>query len=114
MGDKDVWLGIDVAKGTFHAALACGEVSPRAWPKFAHAEFPHTELGMRRLLRWLGGQGVSPLGLGGVCVEATGRQLRNTSSAKRFVMFWSLLLRGNTFSWVQSPSRSVGTGPRRA
>ena len=73
MGDKDVWLGIDVAKGTFHAALACGEVSPRAWPKFAHAEFTHTELGMRRLLRWLGGQGVSPLGLGGVCVEATGR-----------------------------------------
>lgn len=73
MGDKDVWLGIDVAKGTFHAALACGEVPPRAWPKFAHAEFPHTELGMRRLLRWLGGQGVSPLGLGGVCVEATGR-----------------------------------------
>jgi len=41
-------------------------------------------------------------------------KLRNTSSAKRFVMFWSLLLRGNTFSRVQSPSRSVGTGPRRA
>lgn len=73
MGDKDVWLGIDVAKETFHAALARGESEPRAWARLPHADFAHSEQGVRDLLRWLEAQGARPADLDGVCIEATGR-----------------------------------------
>lgn len=71
--DKKLWLGIDVAKNTFHAAVDRGDTGPHAWARLSHADFAHTSQGMQDLRRWLAEQGVKAGKLGGVCIEATGR-----------------------------------------
>lgn len=67
---KHVWLGIDIAKETFHAALADAETMARNWNKLPHADFPHSAEGLKLLAQWVNKQdGI----IDGVCMEATGR-----------------------------------------
>lgn len=67
---KQAWLGIDVAKATFHAALAGDDALPRDWNKLPHADFAHSADGMKDLAQWVKKQGIA---VDGVCIEATGR-----------------------------------------
>ena len=68
--NKRAWLGIDVAKETFHAAVAAEDAVPKDWNKLSHVDFSHSADGMKQLARWVEKQGVA---LDGVCMEATGR-----------------------------------------
>jgi transposase len=68
--NKQVWLGIDVAKETFHAGVAGANALPKEWSKLPHADFPHSPEGMELLEHWLEEQHVY---VEGVCIEATGR-----------------------------------------
>ncbi len=67
---KQVWLGIDVAKETFHAAVAASDDIPREWKKLPHADFVHSPKGINLLKQWLEQLGVEIIG---VCLEATGQ-----------------------------------------
>lgn len=67
-----IWLGVDVASQSFHAAVARDGVDARNWAKAPHAEFAHSKQGVGKLLAWLRAQGVAPDELAGVCVESTG------------------------------------------
>jgi transposase len=70
MKNKQVWLGIDVSKETFHAALAGAEDLGRDWTTLPHADFAHSPEGMKLLAQWVKKLGVT---IEGVCIEATGR-----------------------------------------
>ncbi len=67
------WVGIDVAKETFYAAVAAEVVVPREWACLPAAQFEHSVEGINRFLRWLRGLGWSKCNIAGVCIEATGR-----------------------------------------
>ncbi len=71
--ESSVWLGVDVGKRSFHAALALQVLGGNEWRKLPSASFEHSAQGMRGLLAWLKGQGLRPAALGGVCIESTGR-----------------------------------------
>ena len=69
---KVMWVGIDVSKHTFYAALAGELAAPREWAALPAASFEHSRQGMERFVAWvdeLGGQDA----VAGVCIEATGR-----------------------------------------
>jgi len=74
-----VWVGVDLAKASFHAALAPVDTRPDQWARLPHAAFDHTAQGVRALCAWVARQGYAREDIAGVCVEATG------SLAWRFV-----------------------------
>lgn len=74
-----VWVGVDLAKASFHAALAPADARPDRWARLAHGAFDHTAPGVQALCAWIAGQGYTRQTIAGVCVEATG------SLAWRFV-----------------------------
>ena len=67
------WLGVDLSKETFHAAIAEVNTSPSAWPSLPNAEFENSPTGIDALCAWTAQQGLSIQSLLGICVEATGR-----------------------------------------
>jgi len=67
------WLGVDLSKETFHAALAALDSSPSAWASLPNAEFENSPAGIDALCAWIAQQGLSLQSLLGICVEATGR-----------------------------------------
>lgn len=71
--NKQGWLGIDVAKETFHAAVAGDDALPKDWNKLPHADFAHSAEGMKDLAQWVKKQQARIVG---VCIEATGRLSR--------------------------------------
>lgn len=76
---KTVWVGVDLAKATFHAALAPLGTRPDQWAQLAHGAFNHTAQGVDAFCAWIARQGCAHEMIAGVCVEATG------SLAWRFV-----------------------------
>lgn len=67
------WLGVDLSKETFHAALADITTSPSEWPSLPNAQFENSPAGVDALCAWITKQGLSIQSLLGICVEATGR-----------------------------------------
>ena len=68
-----VWLGVDIGKNTFHAAVTVERLFGQGWRKLPCASFEHSAAGLRALLSWLEANSVAPESLDGVCVESTGR-----------------------------------------
>lgn len=68
-----LWLGIDIGKRSFHAAIATQALHGTQWRKIPCAAFEHSAGGLRELLAWLRAHGVAPAQLAGVCIESTGR-----------------------------------------
>ena len=67
------WLGVDLSKETFHAAIASLDSLPSAWASLPNAEFENSPAGVDALCSWITQQGLSIQSLLGICVEATGR-----------------------------------------
>jgi transposase len=68
-----VWLGVDIGKDSFHAAVAVQRLFGQEWRKLPCASFEHSAVGLRALLNWLKTNSIAPESLDGVCVESTGR-----------------------------------------
>jgi transposase len=68
-----VWLGVDISKDSFHAAVTVERLWGQEWRKLPCASFEHSATGLRLLLSWLKAQSVEPGKLDGVCIESTGR-----------------------------------------
>ncbi len=67
------WLGVDLSKETFHAAIADVQTPSSAWASLQNAEFENTSAGIDALCAWIAQRGLSIQSLLGICVEATGR-----------------------------------------
>lgn len=67
------WLGVDLGKEKFHAAVAEDGALPKQWASLPNAEFANTPDGIKALCAWLQEKGFESEQLAGVCVEATGR-----------------------------------------
>lgn len=67
------WLGVDLSKETFHAAIAALDSLPSAWATLPNAEFENSREGIDALCAWTAQHGLSIQSLLGICVEATGR-----------------------------------------
>ena len=52
---KALWVGIDVSKHTFYAALAGEVAAPREWAALPAASFEHSRQGMERFVHWVDG-----------------------------------------------------------
>lgn len=70
---KQAWVGVDLGKSAFEAAVAPLDSDPEQWAKLAHAEFPNTSEGFAKFMGWLDDRGIRGTDLAGVCLEATGR-----------------------------------------
>ena len=78
--ESAIWLGIDVGKRSFHAAVAVETLHGNQWRKLPCQAFEHSAPGLRALLTWLHTQGVMPAQLAGVCIESTGRLAQHFST----------------------------------
>ena len=67
-----IWVGVDLAKASFHAALAPLEARPDAWARLANRAFEHSPAGVAALCAWVEDSGYARGQIAGVCVEATG------------------------------------------
>ena len=76
---KTIWVGVDLAKASFHAALAPLDARPDAWARLANRAFEHSPAGVSALCAWVEQLGHAREHIAGVCAEATG------SLAWRFV-----------------------------
>lgn len=70
---KTAWVGIDVSKESFYAAVADDTVAPRQWTSLPVTHFEHSAQGLTEFLAWLHKAGWTPSCVSGVCLEATGR-----------------------------------------
>ena len=70
---KKIWIGIDLAKASFHAALALQEAHPADWARLPEHSFEHSPMGVDALCAWVGQLGYRSEQIAGLCVEATGR-----------------------------------------
>ena len=73
MTSKQIWIGVDVSKGSFWAGVARADSRVQAWTELPAKSFEHSVAGMRAFLDWLGQQGIAEEEVGGVCLESTGR-----------------------------------------
>lgn len=80
---KPIWIGVDLAKETFHIAVATGEDSPEHWDKLSNESFEHSSQGLAACVSWLKKQGILSSDLEGVCVESTGRLAMNWAKLTR-------------------------------
>lgn len=71
--NKTGWIGIDVAKHTFQAAVADQTAIPRQWASLPTAQFEHSAKGVGQFVRWLRDMGWTKRNVAGICIEATGR-----------------------------------------
>lgn len=70
--DKQMWLGVDLGKDSFEAALASLADPPENWASLPHCAFSFDEEGLRAAVQWVD-QSVGLGSLSGVCLESTGR-----------------------------------------
>ncbi|MGB7066098.1 MAG: transposase [Syntrophobacteria bacterium] len=68
----EVWSGIDVSKSFFDASWVDPEAGLENFQKIPHAQFEHSQAGVRQYVRWLQQQGGSTASVR-VVMEATGR-----------------------------------------
>jgi len=68
---KPSWIGVDLGKQTFSAAVASQGTRPADWASLAVEQFPHDKQGITAFVRWV--KRHTGKSLLGVCVEATGR-----------------------------------------
>ncbi len=81
-----MWIGIDVSKYTFFAAIADESAKTRDWCSLPVREFTLTAEGMKDFFAWLRELGITKRRIAGVCIEATGRYSEQWSAlAKRRV-----------------------------
>ena len=69
---KGVWIGVDVGKQDFSAALAFDGVAVRDWARLPVHSFPFSEPGFRAFVAWVKACTRSDEILG-ICIESTGR-----------------------------------------
>jgi transposase len=67
---KTAWVGIDVGKQSFYAAVAENSVIPRQWASLPANAFEHSARGLTQFLKWIG---CLDCVVEGICIEATGR-----------------------------------------
>lgn len=67
------WVGIDMSKDSFYAAVASENCAPREWAFLPFAKFAHSVKGVDDFLAWLRDGGWDAPHVAGVCIEATGR-----------------------------------------
>jgi len=70
---NEIWIGVDLGKSEFEAAVVGPEVRAEAWPTFPWSQFEHSPKGVDRFVQWIGEQCGEQQPIGGICVEATGR-----------------------------------------
>jgi transposase len=68
-----VWIGVDVAKVSFHAAIAGSDVRPDEWARLPQGKFDHSCEGMKGFVVWMKEKGINRGTGAGVCLESTGR-----------------------------------------
>ena len=56
--NKQVWIGVDVAKESFWAAVACVEGGVEEWSVLPAQGFEHSKKGVGAFLAWLKERGV--------------------------------------------------------
>jgi transposase len=64
---------VDVAKASFHAAIAGSDVRPDEWARLPQGKFEHSCDGMKGFVVWLQKNGIDKEAGAGVCLESTGR-----------------------------------------
>jgi len=69
---KRWWIGVDVSKRSFSAALASDEDKPSDWARVPYRTFQHTDTGLKAFVQWAG-QRLGGCELEGICLESTGR-----------------------------------------
>lgn len=70
---KHVWIGIDVGKQSFWAAVAGPGQGVEAWTSLPARAFDHDRAGLDAFVRWVEDQGLGAAEVAGLCLEATGR-----------------------------------------
>ena len=70
---KNIWIGVDLAKVSFHAAVASVDAHPTDWARLPNREFEHSAKGVDALCAWVERLGYGNGQIAGLCVEATGR-----------------------------------------
>jgi transposase len=68
---KQIWLGVDLGKKHFEAALAMGVYEPKRWAQLPSQRFENTREGLDALCRWVEVH-TEVYPLAGACVESTG------------------------------------------
>jgi len=70
---KRVWIGIDVGKQSFWAAVAGPGPGVETWTDLPARAFDHDRAGLDAFVRWVQDQGLEAGAVAGLCLEATGR-----------------------------------------
>jgi len=70
---KRFWVGCDMAKATFWAAVSDLRQGVQGWTELPSKCFENTPAGIDAFVAWLGEQGVDAQSVAGVCLESTGR-----------------------------------------
>jgi len=73
MCKQNVWVGVDLAKASFQAALAWQGCDMAQWSKLPTHSFKNDLSGIEALCAWVHKHMPEGASLAGVCVEATGR-----------------------------------------
>lgn len=72
MNKEMYWLGCDIGKKTFGAAIVAVSDSTSKWSDLPFAEFERSVKGCTELIAWLKGLGVGRDQFSGICIESTG------------------------------------------
>ncbi len=70
---KRIWIGVDLAKASFHAAVAPVDAHVTDWARLSNRDFEHSLKGVAALCAWVEKLGYDSEHIVGLCVEATGR-----------------------------------------
>ena len=71
--NKKYWIGVDLSKQIFEAALVRQGTLPEKWAKCPVKAFRNDQEEMAEFLAWLEGEGITKRDIAGVCIESTGR-----------------------------------------
>ncbi len=69
---NEIWVGVDVSKRTFHAAIAAHDDGTRNWARLPQRPFANTTQGRKAFIDWVRAQ-TGRTRVHGVCLESTGR-----------------------------------------
>ncbi len=70
---KVFWVGVDVGKESFFAAVASGEDAVTDWARLPVKAFAFSEKGLECFVGWVRSMVAGSDAVGGVCIESTGR-----------------------------------------
>jgi len=69
---NEIWVGVDVSKRTFDAAIAAANQDTKKWARMPHHTFANTPQGRQAFIVWVRAQ-TGQARVDGVCLESTGR-----------------------------------------